>query len=222
MAGLVGTTALVLGMAAPSGAGTALAQTAGWTMEVDIPDYTWSKATGCEEVSFESAVISGRVLATSKAGSTGVPSGKVSIQRYVKGDWQQVDTAATAADGRFSTKVGGVTAAIPYRAVFAGTAKVNGSASPNVTPRLLPASTVKVTAKSGKSKLKVDVNPNKGKGSWTFAVQKKVGSTWVTQKSYKTEGSRGPGRSTCRREPTGFGSAPSTGTASRTRSRSPW
>jgi len=50
---------------------------------------------------------------------------------------------------------------------------------------------VKVKAVSGKSKLYVDVNPNKGSGYWTFQVQRKASiDSWLTLKTYRTKGSK--------------------------------
>ncbi len=57
-------------------------------------------------------------------------------------------------------------------------------------PKPAPLAIVKVKATSGRSKLFVDVNPNKGSGFWTFQVQsKKASGAWKTLKSYRTKGS---------------------------------
>jgi hypothetical protein len=49
---------------------------------------------------------------------------------------------------------------------------------------------VRVKAVSGRSKLKVDVNPNMGGKYWTFQVQKQMGDgTWKALKTYRTLGS---------------------------------
>jgi hypothetical protein len=54
-----------------------------------------------------------------------------------------------------------------------------------------PAASVKAKAKSAKSKLYVDVNPNKGGGYWVFLVQRKQpDGTWQALKTYKTKGSK--------------------------------
>lgn len=61
-------------------------------------------------------------------------------------------------------------------------------------PVLATQPTAQISAKSDKrrSKIVVDVNPNKGKGYWKLSVQrKKANGIWVTyKKSYKTFGSR--------------------------------
>ena len=49
----------------------------------------------------------------------------------------------------------------------------------------------KVRAKRGKSRLYVNVNPNKGKRHWSFVVQKKRKGIWRTRSTvYRTEGSK--------------------------------
>ena len=55
----------------------------------------------------------------------------------------------------------------------------------------LTAPTVKVSTwrDSAKSKLKVDVNPNKGTGYWKFKVQKKTSAGWRSLSTYRTKGS---------------------------------
>ena len=55
-----------------------------------------------------------------------------------------------------------------------------------------PVPTVKVKAVSKKSKLWVDVNPNKGNGYWRFQVQRldADGKTWVAGKTYRTLGKK--------------------------------
>jgi subtilisin family serine protease len=77
------------------------------------------------------------------------------------------------------------------RAVMAAATMPGGiRATPTVTQSTVPA-TVKVTAVSGKSKLKVDVNPNKGKGYWAFQVHKqRADGSWQRLKTYKTRGSK--------------------------------
>lgn len=59
---------------------------------------------------------------------------------------------------------------------------------PAATPA--PASSVAVKAVRNGNKLRVDVNPNKGKGYWKFSVYKlgTDGVTWVKGKTYRTQG----------------------------------
>jgi hypothetical protein len=50
---------------------------------------------------------------------------------------------------------------------------------------------VKVRATGGTSKLSVDVDPNKGKGYWTFQVQRQnADGSWKALKSYRTQGTK--------------------------------
>ena len=54
-----------------------------------------------------------------------------------------------------------------------------------------PSASVRVKRTSGKSKLHVDVNPNKGAGYWTFQVQRlEPAGTWKPLKTYRTTGSK--------------------------------
>ena len=58
-------------------------------------------------------------------------------------------------------------------------------------PAAGPPTGVRIKATGGKSKLLVDVNPNKGSGYWTFQVQsQRTDGTWKPLKSYKTKGSK--------------------------------
>lgn len=132
-------------------------------------------------------VVSGRVLGNSPTkGQLAVQSGKVTLQSYVNGSWRNVGTVSTNPSGYFSKKVPAASPKVPYRAVFTGTQKVAKSTSKTTTAQ--PTVTVKPV--SNHSRLSVDVDPNKGSGSWTFQVQKQVGGKWVNQKSYKTQGSK--------------------------------
>jgi hypothetical protein len=66
------------------------------------------------------------------------------------------------------------------------------ASTPVATPvQVGKAVTVKARAVSGKSKIKVDVNPNLGKGYWKFQFEKQVGpDSWrLLSKVYKTQGS---------------------------------
>ncbi|MGB7981644.1 MAG: hypothetical protein WCF36_12720 [Candidatus Nanopelagicales bacterium] len=63
--------------------------------------------------------------------------------------------------------------------------------SPTQNPPPATPVVVKVKATNGKSKLYVDVNPNKGSGYWKFQVQKqRVDGHWKPVKTYKTKGSK--------------------------------
>jgi hypothetical protein len=157
--------------------------------------------------------VSGRITGTSsKLGVVGVPFSQISLQQYVNGGWAHLGPLLTDSLGYFRVSVNNVTTPTPMRVVFDGTDKVAGSVSSTVTPSLpvvtpppaaqpstptppaeptLQTAAVNAKAKSGASKLWVDVNPNKGSGYWTFQVQKKnANGTWKNLKSYKTKGSQ--------------------------------
>jgi hypothetical protein len=58
-------------------------------------------------------------------------------------------------------------------------------------PRLsMTPAAVKARAVDAKSKLLVDVDPDKGSGYWTFQVHKKVGTSWKPGNTYRTLGTR--------------------------------
>lgn len=60
----------------------------------------------------------------------------------------------------------------------------------NTTPTA-PVPTVRVKATGGRSKLRVDVDPNRGGKYWTFGVQKLLADgTWKQLKSYRTKSSK--------------------------------
>ncbi len=62
-------------------------------------------------------------------------------------------------------------------------------APPAPAPAALPVPTVKIKAVSGRSKLKVDVNPNRGSKFYVFQVQRKrADGSWKAVKSYETRG----------------------------------
>lgn len=70
----------------------------------------------------------------------------------------------------------------------AGTSVASAPTSP-VTPR--PFAVVTVKARRSGNVLFVDVNPNMGRRSWKFRVEKSVGiDQWTAQKTYKTAGSK--------------------------------
>lgn len=70
----------------------------------------------------------------------------------------------------------------------------SGYSSAVSAPVTLTAPTVRVSASanSARSKLRVDVTPDKGKGYWSFTIQKRTAAgTWATmKKGYRTKGAR--------------------------------
>ena len=116
-----------------------------------------------------------------------------------------IDIPATSTSHTLSTLAGGVMYDFSVVAVSAAgtSAPATVKAMPlAATPAAVPAPvaapvqvgkavTVKARAVSGKSKIKVDVNPNLGKGYWKFQFEKQVGpNSWkLLSKVYKTQGS---------------------------------
>ncbi len=135
---------------------------------------------------------SGRVIAKSGAID---PAGQLAIETLTGTTWTRIGLGTPDASGYFAIPVGTV---LPpgsqYRATYLGTLTCAASNSdPRVVPTppvVQPMPTVKVKAVSGRSKLKVDVNPNMGRKYWTFQVQrKKADGTWKALKTYRTVGS---------------------------------
>ena len=66
-----------------------------------------------------------------------------------------------------------------------------GNPDPGTPPVTTPAKSASVKAKavSGKSKMRINVNPNKGSGFWKVKIQKKTATGWKTlKKTYRTKG----------------------------------
>lgn len=143
---------------------------------------------------------SGRVLAASPVPSVGQippdPAGQVAIETLTDQTWTRIGFGNPDASGFFALPVATV---LPpgsqYKAHFLGTTTCAESFSAiqvvPTPPVVQPTPTVKVKAVSGRSKLKVDVNPNMGRKYWTFQVQRKNNrdGTWKPLKTYKTLGS---------------------------------
>jgi hypothetical protein len=97
--------------------------------------------------------------------------------------------------------IGGLTQGQSYTVtITARTAVGTSQASEAMRFTAMPAdpeASVKAKAKSAKSKLYVDVNPNKGRGYWTFLVQRKqADGSWQALKTYQTKARRRPAPST--------------------------
>jgi hypothetical protein len=143
------------------------------------------------------STFSGKVSVTSPT-TTGLvpdPAGRVAIEAATGQTWTPIGFGNPDAAGFFAIPVGTV---LPpgsqYRASYMGT-KISGPSTSSTQtiptpPVVQPAPTVKVKAVSGRSKLKVDVNPNMGRKYWTFQVQrKKADGSWKPLKTYRTLGS---------------------------------
>ncbi len=139
--------------------------------------------------------IAGRATARSaQLGSIGANAdGRVSVQALVNGNWREFDATWPDQLGAFrSWSYPSLPAGTPIRAAYQGanTTAPSTSAPVTLTGPPAPTAAVKVRAIGNRSKLRVDVNPNKGKGFWTFQVQKRVGDTWVPLKTYRTLGAK--------------------------------
>lgn len=137
-----------------------------------------------------------------------VSGGAVVVEQLAAGDWTKIADATFQGDGVFTA------AASPpigswVRGRYLGNYSVAPSISlpvqvqapwPEVVPTpvlppvvaapVTPSASVKITAVSARSKLKVDVNPNMGSKYWTFQVQRKnADGSWKALKTYRTWGS---------------------------------
>ena len=137
---------------------------------------------------------SGKVLATSAAkGPIGADrAGQVSIEALVGTTWTRIGIGNLDTTGNYAIPVATVLpAGTQLRATYPGTTTCAASISatqvvPTAT-RLTP--TVKLRAVSGRSKIKVDVNPNMGRKYWTFQVQRKnADGSWRALRTYRTWG----------------------------------
>jgi len=79
-----------------------------------------------------------------------------------------------------------------YQGATSEMVALRGATPPSVVPptEVGQAVTLRARAKSGDSKMYVNVDPNKGKGYWQFVVQKVSGDQWrALSKVYKTKAS---------------------------------
>ncbi len=129
----------------------------------------------------------GNVLSVNVNPDRGAASYAFSVQKLSGGRWSD-------ATGLYHTEGNGETRSITlpkgtYRVSVRAGQGYDAAVSNAVT---LTDKTVKVAAgrDGAKSKLKVNVDPNKGSGYWKFQVQKRNSNgSWSAKKVYKTEGS---------------------------------
>jgi hypothetical protein len=138
---------------------------------------------------------SGKVLATSAAkGPIGADrTAQVAIEALAGTTWTRIGIGNLDTTGNYAIPVATVLpAGTQLRATYPGTTTCAASLSVTLivpaAPRLTPS--VKLRAVSGRSKLKVDVNPNMGRKYWTFQVQRKnTDGSWKALRTYRTWGS---------------------------------
>jgi hypothetical protein len=183
---------VVLGMAvapaAPVAAGSDTASGDGWSITVTVPDLVWTNGLACQKVPVairvEGAVTGWAVYLEAGRVTKKKSSMKLMSEGTAAGDFQY----------QFSGKVCPTLSAVgDYVVAGAAAAEINGAVSP---PQIIattfttgsPTPRVKAKAVSGRSKLKVDVDPTAGRKAWTFQVQaKQVDGSWVTlPKVYRT------------------------------------
>jgi hypothetical protein len=160
------------------------------------------------------SLLRGLILVTTTDGfQRPAPPGLVTVERLEGPTWLKIGEAVSAADGNVAVKADRLLPAgtyvrflypgdywvVPYPAIpwllsaawSPPTPIINTPPPPPAPPVFTPPTArVKVKAVSGRSKLKVDVNPNMGGKYWTFQVQRRMGDgTWKALKTYKTLGS---------------------------------
>jgi hypothetical protein len=110
------------------------------------------------------------------------------VQRQIStGVWSQLSTAYST-EGSAETET--ITLGAGRFRVYVPAAGAYGKAYSGEVTLTAPTVRVKVGTNAFKDQLRVDVDPNKGSGYWTFQVQKRTSSgTWTTLAStYRTEG----------------------------------
>jgi hypothetical protein len=139
---------------------------------------------------------SGKVVAASAAkGPIGADrSGLVSLELLAGTSWNPIALATLDTTGNFALAVPvALQPGAQVRARYGGTNTCGPSvsASQAIPGVALPSPAVSLKATKGKSKLYINVNPNKGREYWTFQVQRKnPDGSWTALKTYKTQGSR--------------------------------
>lgn len=163
-----------------------------------------------------SAVLGDVAAYTNDGFSRPAPVGTVTLQRLEGSTWLTAGETTSAADGTFAVTADGILQTGSYiRLQYPGDywvaandawpvqvwAPWNPLPPPATQPPAAPAPppvvnarptpTVKVKAVSRATKLKVDVNPNKGSKYWTFQVQRlRADGSWAALKTYRTRGSK--------------------------------
>jgi hypothetical protein len=141
------------------------------------------------------AVAGGKKLYVNVNPNKGRGYWQFTVQKLVNGKWR-TQSKVYKTSGKYETRRLRL-AKGTYRVVVLPRYGYAGATSEVVSLRSAPAAvvhpdrgvaaSVKVRAVSGRSKLHVNVNPNKGRGYWQFAVQKYTKGKWrALPKVYKT------------------------------------
>ncbi|MDH3958156.1 MAG: hypothetical protein OEU98_01620, partial [Actinomycetota bacterium] len=120
------------------------------------------------------------------------------VQKYAKGKWRTLPkvykTYRKGETRRLRLPKGNYRVIVLPRYGYQGATSEMVSLRSATPPSVMPptetgkAVTLRVRAKSGESKLYANVDPNKGKGYWQFAVQKLTKGDWrALSKVYKTK-----------------------------------
>jgi hypothetical protein len=117
--------------------------------------------------------------------------GWLTVEASVGGDWEEIDGTAVGVDGSFAATIPTYRlTAKQYRARFYGSSICAGSTSGELAlPVRLPTANVATVAKQ--SKFVVDIDPNMGRKSWVFQVQRRGNDdVWRDLGKYRTQGKR--------------------------------
>lgn len=144
------------------------------------------------EVASGMAVFAGRITVNQAMPAT-FPGcqAAVTIEQDAGSGWEHVWSEGTAQDGSFALMV--PTARLTgtqYRASLRPGHPICGpsSSQPRALPVKLPS--VALTTVSRDSKLRVDIDPNLGRKSWLFRIERERSDDWRKVGSYRTQGSR--------------------------------
>jgi hypothetical protein len=138
------------------------------------------------------AIFSGTMMMTGQAPASFRGCGSsVTIQMETGSGWEGVGWAEVSDNGSFA-------AVLPtnrltgtqYRATSNGDYSICASSTSGVQALPVRLPSVRVTSDSKQSKLKVDIDPNRGRKAWTFQVQRQIDDeTWKAVGTYRTKGS---------------------------------
>jgi hypothetical protein len=168
------------------------------------------------EIKDGASLFTGTVMQFSSDGfRRSATGGRVSLDKLAESQWVPVGEGPLSSSGEWAISAGEILATGSYIQVsYSGDLSVSPSkqspitvyppqnaftplpmpapvvgTAPPATPVALPVPTVKIKAVSHRSKLKVDVNPDRGTKFYVFQVQRKnLDGSWKALKSYETRG----------------------------------